>query len=318
MRGEDSPPTTLQLEPQPNERPTTVFIGGKSDGEENTSGIGALIFNALGKLDPTAKPNGACDTQASNADPAPEFPTVTVAGQLLTISDPSAVSIAGMVLTPGGPEATIADTPVSLAPSGNLVVGTGPSRPSSTVLTIAGHTITANQTSFQISGTPVIAGAPAVTISGTPISIGLSGDLIIGGSGSITTPHAAVFTVGAQRFTADGADLLGSGTTVRAGGPAVLVAGTTVSLGPSGELVVGSTTTTLPGFPPSFIFTVGGQTFTANPTEFSVAGATLSAGGPGITVNGTPISLIPSGSLLIGTSTIPLQISTPTVITMDG
>ena len=318
-QGEIPPPTTIQLGQQPDQRPTTIFVGGEADREESTSGIGALIFNALGRVDPTLKPDGSSDPKAAVADPAASFPTITVAGQLLTISNPSAVSIAGTVLTPGGAEASIAGTPVSLAPSGNLVVGTNPSQQSSTVLTIAGHTVTANPTSFQIAGTPVKAGGLAVTVSGTAISMDLSGNLVVGGGASITSPPATVFTVGAQRFTADGDDLVGSGTTIRAGGPAALVSGTPVSLGSSGVLVVGGTTTSLAGFPQSSVFTVGGEIFTANPTKVSVGGATLSAEGPGITVNNsTLISLNPSGSLLIGTSTIPLQSPTPPIITTDG
>lgn len=317
-QGKDLPPTTVQLRPQSDEKPTTILLGTKSDGKETTSGIGALIFNALGKVDPTEKPQGTSDPKVLNADPVASFPTVTVAGQLWTISDPSAVSIAGTVLTPGGAEATIAGTPVSLAPSGNLVVGTGSPHQSPTILTIAGHTVTANPTSFEIAGTPVVAGEPAVTVSGTGISMGLSGDLVIGGSTKTPSPPAAVFTVGAQQFTANGAGLVESGNTVTAGGPAALISGVSVSLGPSGNLVVGDTTTTLAGLTLPSVFTVGGETLTANPTRFSVGGTTLSAGGPGITVNSTPISLGPSGSLLIGTSTVPLPIPTPAIVTTDG
>ena len=317
-QGKDSPPTTIQLRPQSDENPNTIHLGSKSDGKEKDSDIGALIFNALGKVDPTAKPQGTSDPKRLNADPVASFPTVTVAGQLLTISDPSAVSIAGTVLTPGGAEATIAGTPVSLAPSGDLVVGTGSPHQNPTVLTIAGHTVTANPTSFEIAGTPVKAGEPAVTVLGTGISLGLSGDLVIGGSAKTLSPPAAIFTVGAQRFTANGAGLVESGTTVTTGGPAALISGTKVSLDPSGVLTVGDTTTTLAGFALPSVFTVGGETFTANPTGFSVDGTTLSAGGPGITINSTPISLNPSGSLLIGTSTVPLPIPTPAVVTTDG
>ena len=314
----DSPQTTIQLWPQSDEVPTTIFIGSKTDTGGIPTSVGALIVNAFGKVGTPAKSSGASDPKISIAEPVASFPTVKVAGQLLTISDPSAVPLAGTILTPGGADATIAGTPVSLAPSGNLIVGTGPPHPSSTVLTIAGHTITANPTSFQIAGTLVKAGAPAVTVSGTPISIGLSGDLVIGGSITPSPPPAAIFTVGAQRFTADGTDLVGSDTTIHAGDPAVLVAGTSASLDSSGVLVLGSSTTTLAGLSPSSIYTVGDETFTANPTEFAVAGATLSAGGPGIMVNSTSISLDPSGSLIIGSSTIRLPTPTPTVATADG
>ena len=317
VQDEGSLPTTIQLGPQPNQKPTTIYVGSGSSEEASASGIGAIIYNAFGKVNPTTRADDISGPQAS-VDPAVAFPKITAAGQILTISDPSAVSIAGTVLTPGGPEATISGTPVSLAPSGNLVIGTGPPNPSSTILTIAGQTITANPTSFQIAGTPVVAGEPAVTVSGTPVSIGTAGDLVIGGTTGTPSAFPAVVTVGGQRLTANGADLIGSGTTVSAGGPAVLVAGTPVSLGPLGKFVVGGTTTTISGASQPSVFTVGGQTFTANPTKFSVAGTTLSAGGPGITVSSTFISLNPSGSLVIGTSTISLETSTPTVITTNG
>ena len=247
------PQTTIQLWPQPNQAPTTIFIGSKSDTEESPTSIGALIVNGFGKLGIPAKPSGASDLKTSIAE-----------------------------------------------------------------LTIAGHAITANPTSFQIAGTPVKAGAPAVTVSGTPISLGLSGDLVIGSSVIPNSLHAAIFTVGAQRFTADGTDLVSSDTTVHVGDPAVLVAGTSASLDSSGVLVLGSSTTTLAGLSPSSIYTVGGETFTANPTKFAVAGATLSAGGPGILINSTSISLNPSGSLIIGSSTIRLPNPTPAAITADG
>lgn len=317
-QGKGSPQTTIQLWPQSNDGPTTIFIGSKPDAAESPTSKGALIFNALGKSDTPAKPNGVSDPKSLIVDPVSSLPTIKAAGQLLTISDPSAVSIAGTILTPGGAGATIAGTPVSLAPSGNLIVGTGTSHQSSTVLTVAGHIITANPTSFQVAGTPVKAGAPAVTISGTRISIGLSGDLVIGSSVTPNSPPAAIFTVGSQRFTADGADIIGSDTTIHAGDPAVLVGGTSASLDSSGVLVLGISTTTLAGLSPSSIYTVGDETFTANPTKFSVAGTTLLAGGPGIMVNSTSMSLNPSGSLILGSKTIPLSTPTPAVITTDG
>ena len=54
------------------------------------------------------------------------------------------------------------------------------------------------------------------------------------------------------------------------------------------------------------MYTVAGQVFTPNPSAFSIAGTTISAGGPAATVGGTVISLDPSGTLVIGSSTIPL------------
>ena len=125
-------------------------------------------------------------------------------------------------------------------------------------------TITPNPISFEIVGTAVKAGEPAVTVSGTSISMGVSDDLIIVGSASTTSPPAAVFTVSAQRFTADGANLIGSSLIVTADGPAAVVAGTKLSLDLSGVLIVGDATTTLAELSPHSVLIVGGKSFTAD------------------------------------------------------
>lgn len=316
-QGNDSPLITFHLQPQSDEKPTTISLGTLSVGKGTASGIGAFIFDAFGKVDPTAKSDGASNPGIPVADPVASLPTVTVAGQVLTISDPSAVSIAGTVLTPGGEEATVAGTPVSLASSGHLVVGTGSLPQSSAILTIAGHTITPNPTSFEIAGTAVKAGGPAVTVAGTSISMGVSGDLVVGGSAGTTSPPAAVFTVGAQRFTADGANLIGSGATVTADGPAAVVAGTKVSLGSSGVLVVGDATTTLAGLSPSSVFTVAGKSFTADGAGLVASGTTITAGGPAAVVAGTTVSLDSSGVLTVGDTTTTLAtLPRPSIFTV--
>lgn len=75
---------------------------------------------------------------------------------------------------------------------------------------------------------------------------------------------------------------------------------------------------TLPGLALPSVFAVGSETFTANPTRFLVDGTTLSASGQGITFNSTPTTLNPSGSLLLGTSTVHLPTPRPAVVTTDG
>ena len=50
---------------------------------------------------------------------------------------------------------------------------------------------------------------------------------------------------------------------------------------------------------------------------FSIAGTTISAGGPAVTVGGTVISLEPSGTLVIGSSTIPLLPKTASLPDVD-
>ena len=66
---------------------------------------------------------------------------------------------------------------------------------------------------------------------------------------------------------------------------------------------------------------MAGHIFTPNPTGFVVAGTTVSAGGPAISINGTVISLQPSGTLVLGSMTIPVLKSptpSPADMTLDG
>ena len=59
----------------------------------------------------------------------------------------------------------------------------------------------------------------------------------------------------------------------------------------------------------SSIFNIGSTKFTANPTAFLLApGMTVSAGGPAVEISGTSVSLNPSGSLIIRTRTVPLEL----------
>ena len=154
-----------------------------------------------------------------------------------------------------------------------------------------------------------------MTVSGTPISLGAAG--LVVGSSTIPLPASSVYTVGDQTFAANPTGFVLGGTSMKPGGPPVTISGTTVSLGSSGNLVIGTNTFALPSSSGSPVFTVGGQTFTANPTAINIAGTSIIKGGPGITVSGTPISLGASG-LVIGTSTISLPQSTNAVFKVGG
>lgn len=109
---------------------------------------------------------------------APVPPTViTAGGQPITIIDGSAIAVGGSAVA----AITISGTPISLAPSGILVVGTSSIRLSQpTVFTVADQTFTAVASAFSIDGTTISAGGPGVTISGTPVSLGSSGILVVG------------------------------------------------------------------------------------------------------------------------------------------
>ena len=267
---------------------------------------------------------------------SPLAPVYTVGGNVFTAS-PDAISIGGTTITPGGPGITVAGTPISLPQPGGLVIGgstlpvqsiagnpgSGGKSALAPVYTVGGSVFTASPNAIPIAGTTITSGGSGVTIAGTPISFGEWGSLIIGSSTVPVAPIAtadsevsSLFTVGGQIMTANPTAVSVDGTTITPGGSAVTVAGTPISLGTSGGLVIGTSTISLsPAITPfsgpagafTSLFTVGGQSFTANPTAISLAGTTIVPGGAGATVAGTPVSLGTSGNLVVGSSTIPLQ-----------
>ncbi|KAK0511823.1 hypothetical protein JMJ35_005673 [Cladonia borealis] len=146
------------------------------------------------------------------------------------------------------------------------------------------------------------------------------GAIIYNAFGKSATP---ILTVAGQTFTPNPSAFSIAGTVVSAGGPAVTIGRTAISLGQHGALKIGSSTINLltpSNIFPNKVYTVAGQVFTPNPSAFSVAGTTISAGGPAATVGGTIISLEPSGTLVIGSSTIPLlpQTAISSDVDIDG
>jgi hypothetical protein len=119
--------------------------------------------------------------------------------------------------------------------------------------------------------------------------------------GQVITVDDATFTASpAQAFVIDG-------QTVVPGGSPITVDGKVISA-PSGTnvIVVDGTTRVLSGnFASPTAFDVDGVEITAQPgVGFPIAGQTLQAGGPAITVDGTRLSLAPGGTaLIIGSST---------------
>ena len=198
------------------------------------------------------------------------------------------------------------------------------SSPLQSILTIGTQTFTVNPTGFKINEISVLPGGTSHTVDGTAISLGQSGILAIGSSTvSLTSPSSmTVLTVAGQTFTPNPTAFSIAGTMVSVGGSAVTLDGTIISLDPSGVLAIGSSTIDLPSPSdpsPSKVYTVAGQTFTPNPTAFPIANTIISAGGPAATINGTIISLRPSDTLLIGSSTIPLiPTQIPSDVNIDG
>lgn len=272
------------------------------------------------------------------ADTTPLTPNriLTVAGQAVT-ANPTRLAIAGSYITSGGPTQLISGIPISLAPSGIVHIGdstinllAAQTEPASAVLlTAGGQLFTANPSGFDIGKLRIAPGEPAVIISGTPISLAPSGVVVIGDSTVLLqqgqTPVPKVFTVADKTFTANPMGFNIGNSRISPSNPTITISGTPVFLGPSGILVIGSLTTSLsatPTQPPTArIFTVGGQTFSADPIGFNVAGSTVVPGGNPVILSGTTVSLSPSGVLNIGDSAISLptlQTAAPRVYKIGG
>lgn len=316
-----------------SENGPAVTIGGNAVGYS----AGSVYVGSTGASMPSSDP--AQQQQQQNANPAviggltfypvqTDPPTrvatpIVVAGQTASVNAGGVVVIGGQTMAPGAPAITVGGTPVSLGASG-LVVGSSTIQlaqfPTPTAFTtVAGHIITpAPSGVIAVDGTILTPGSPAITISGTPISLGSSA-LIVGDS-TIPLPtspsSASVFTVAGQTFTANPTGFVVSpGTTIIPGGSPITLSGSVLSLAPSGKLIIGSKTIQLPASPTQVLFTIAGQTYTANPTAISISpGTTLSLSGPALTISGTRISLGPSGQLVIGTSTLHV----PEVFTVGG
>ena len=272
-------------------------------------------------------------------------PLANIAGHAVQALDPSVIAIDGQTLTQGAPSLTVSSSiPVVFGPS-NLVIGTSTipiqlqdEAPPPSILNLAGGPsltrVLNSPNAYLVSGTTLLPGNPAAIISGTSYSLAPSGALIVGTS---TIPFATagnnaangILIAANEVFTPLGSTAVAvNGATLSLNGPGTTDHGTVLSLGPGG-LVVGSSTyafatpapepatpsaaATTQQFPLTTVLSAAGQTFTANPSGFSIASTTLSPGSPAILIAGTSISLGTSGVLNIGSSTINLS---PTALTI--
>lgn len=237
------------------------------------------------------------------------------------------------MLSVGGDPATVSRTIFSLAASGNLRVmghdgitiismsedsslgsqsstqttNFGESNTMSPLpeFTVAGKTFIASPSAFSIDESTLSAGKAGIAISGTLISLGKSGRLVLGTS-TVTLPSSSIFKIAGQT---DPLRISIGSTTLSAGQPGITISGTPISLATSGYLVIGSSTVALsqPTTDASFsTFIVDRHTYVGNASAVAVDGTTLSVGGPGAVISGTPISLKSSVILQIGTSDVPL------------
>lgn len=282
------------------------------DWQAQTQGLGAIIYNAFERSEPKSD---AASTKALL--PQSIF---TIDTQVFTVRS-TRFEVNNVAISPGGGVHTIDNMAIGLDQSGVLVIGSSTivlaNQNPTTVVTAAGQTFTPNPSAFSVAGKVVSKDGSAIAVDGTIISLGPSGALVIGSTTiPLTDPSPTLFatkpfTVAGQVFTPNPSVFSIADTIISANGPAVTIGGTKISLGQSGALEIGSSTIFLPPFSevpstPDRVYTAAGQTFTPNPSAFAIADTTVSAGGVAATIDGTIISLQSSGTLLIGTSTIPL------------
>ena len=267
----------------------------------------------------------------------PSSSVFSVGGQAFT-PVAGGFSIDGTTLTPGQ-GITVFGTPISIDSDSDLIFGSStfalPAGASGyPTLAVAGDTLTALPMSlgggFVIDGQTINPGAAPETISHTLVSLNKQSSLIIGsstialastGPGDSYQGSDTTLTADGETFTPLGASaVVIDGKTLSVSGAAITDHGAIVSLA-SGGLVVNSSTFAyatpasntltpvsngpLSGQGPNpTVFTIDGETFTAEASGMSIDSTDVSIGGLPITLNGTVISLA-SDSIVVGASTIP-------------
>lgn len=248
------------------------------------------------------------------ADNQPFIPSVqTIAGQTV-VSNTSGVYVAGSSLSPGGSAVTASNTVISLSPAGTLVIGSSSvilplADPPRTPLKFDGMTVQAQPSATATDGIALTPGGPGTVINGN--SIGLEQGAIL----DIGTTHLALpaiqdarpkaFILDGMTIQPDSSAALVDGNALTPGGPGASIAGNRVSLEPDGILDVGTSQFALPPAaqetaPPIEHNLNGMALLQPERSAVAVDGITLSPGGPATTINGSSVSLEPSGTLEIG------------------
>lgn len=244
------------------------------------------IDNAPYSMDPAASyiVIGGQTQRLSAISPRPTSqPTnIVIAGQTLYPAAPGAsiVTIGDKTLSINGPAATIANTPVTLAPGGNIIIGTStltaqtkptdPPTPGGSYFVIGSETFTVNPGNVVAAGKTLTAGGQGAAISGKPVSLGLSALIFSTETEKITVPPAAT----------------------------------------KADEKPGTTTATTSGMGASLSYiTVGGETFAVGASDVVVDGKTLTPGSPEITVSGVRVS-VGTSAFIVGTKTEVLTAAT--------
>ena len=189
-----------------------------------------------------------------------------------------------------------------------LVLPTAPS-PTPSAFNLNGMIVQQDSSAVLVDGTTLTPGGPGVSINGNRVSLEPDRTLDIGTSHFILPPAAKQtapneVSIDGMAVQALQSAVLINGATLTPGGPGVSIGGNRVSLEQGGILDVGTSHFALPPAAqqtPPIGFKLDGMTVQALQSAVVVDGVTLTPGGPGTTINGSRVSLEPSGTLDIGT-----------------
>ncbi|KAF6234240.1 hypothetical protein HO173_007660 [Letharia columbiana] len=300
--------------------PTPVLLGGQTITKAWNGGviIGSSTYlpGTQAKVFGTALSVGAdnvvVDGSTYTLPTSPTGKPILIDGKSITRASNGGAVIDDTTIAPGSQAIVLGHT-ISAGSSSVVIDGSTYALPTNTVPENA-----VAQLLTLANGVVISAGGSAAAVSGITYSIPLdNGELIVNGKTmAFPTEVESVFTIAGQTFTANPTGFVVDGYSVSRDGSAITLLGTIVSLGPSG-LQIGSSTIPLT-FPQETaglqsVFTIAGQTFTANPTGFAVDGHSVSMDGSAVTLSGTVVSLGSEG-LQIGSTTWPL---TPAQETAD-
>ena len=305
--------------------------------EPGSPAIGSLFFGALEKSDP--QPDRSVSVDPTHIIPVPRsgIEEVTIGAQVLSIN-PSGMYLSGASFSPGGPAITLSGGVVSLvstSPIGEATeqdeghpMNSAPFTPS--VQTIAGHSVVSNTSGVYVAGSSLSPGGSAITASNTVVSLSPAGTLVIGSS-SIALALANTQESSPTSFNIDGVAVQAEpsaavidGITLTPGGSGTEINGNSIQLEQGGTLVVGTSRLVLPTAQeatPS-AFNLEGLTVQLDPSAVLVNGITLTPGGPGLSIDGSRVSLEQGRTLDIGTSHFGLpsaaQQTPPNGFNLDG
>ena len=157
------------------------------------------------------------------------------------------------------------------------------------VVPLDGSTISPNIPSRYAAGTSIVMG----NLVGDPTRSNELSRLSASGNGH--------FTLAGQDFMTHHSAVLVDGTTIKPSGIGITKPGRLISLDSDGNLVVDTSTIQVANFARK---TIDDQIFNKNPSLLAVDSRTITPGGSGITVSGTPVRLNSNGNLIIDKSTV--------------